>query len=289
MCIRDRKEKIQFQEVRKGTREHLRVKAERHYLGEDDFFHLEGGVEVVFPRKQKGEDVIIRSDSLVYDREFNHFWTTGTARVQWADVEIKAGRIDYYAPQEVFTGKGEVEITTADWSVAAASFKLGVKSKKFECRGGVVLQLVDFMATNNPLIVRAQELVYDRRTKIGLCQGGVVLEHGASQGQAGQIEFKLGAKESFIKWLALQDGVKLQLRNEWNQKAASTLEDVSDWFFPESQEVEAGNIYMESFAQTKLIKIIKLTNKAITKFMSTNGRTSQVVGEKIEFLFTIIS
>ena len=282
----EKKEKIQFQEVRKGAKEHLRVKAERHYLGEDELFHLEGGVEVVFPRKQKGEDVVIKSDSLIYDQEFNHFWTTGKAWVKWADVEIAAGRIDYFAPEEEFAGREGVKISTANWSVTANSFRLGIKTKKFECKGEVLLELINFMSSANSLVIKAQHLTYDRRSKIGLCQGGIWLEHGESQGQARQIEFKLGAQEGFIKWLTLRGEVKLHLKNEWPGNSPSASPEFSEWFYPESQEVEAEEIYIESFVQTKLIKIIKLINNVKIKFLSTNEKSSLLSGKGIDFFFT---
>jgi lipopolysaccharide export system protein LptA len=282
----EKKEKIQFQEVRKGAKEHLRVKAEQHYLGEDELFHLEGGVEIVFPQKQAGEDVVIRTDSLVYDREFSHFWTTGPTEVKWGEVEIKAGQIDYYATQEEFEGRGEVKIKTDKWAIEATSFKVGVRSKKIECQGEVNLQLIDFWATEKPLIVLTQRFLYDRRSKIGACQDEVILQHGATQGKADEMEFKLGAGESFIKWLRLRGSVKLQLKNEWASNSAIAGSNLSSWFYLAGQEIEAETIFVESFARTRSIKIIELTNNSKIKFMSTNNEFSELRGETIKVLFT---
>lgn len=286
MLFAEKKEMIHFQEVREGQKEHLRVKAERHYLGEDGLFHLEGNVEIVFPRKQHGEDVAIRTDSLMYDQEFNHFWSKSPAQVEWGEVKIEAERVDYYAPEEVFEGKGKVKVKSNKWSLDAEFLQFMLKTQKIVSYGNVSFQLAAFLGSKESLVLRAQRLSYDRRTKIGLGRGGVSLQHGASQGKAEEVEFNLDAQESFIKWLKLRRGVKVQLQNEWEESRSDIHPGLSSWFYLTSQSIDADGLNVEIFARTRTLKTVEIIGGANLKFFSDSGSYSELKAAKIRFFLT---
>jgi len=282
----EKKEKIQFQELREGQKEHLRVRAEKHYLGEKGLFHLEGNVEIVFPRRQKGEDVIIRAESLLYDQEFNHFWSTRPAQVEWGEMKIEAERVDYYAPEKVFEGKGKVKVRSGQWTLEADFFQFNLRSRKMVSQGRVSFQLASFLGGSRSLILKTQRFTYDRRTKIGAGSGEVTLQHGASQGKAGEVTFKLGAEEGFIKWLNLKNGVEAQLQDEWGKGQSLFQSGLSAWFYLFSQEIKADSIDIEIFAQTKTLKKIEIRGGARLAFFSEASDYSQLQAEKIKAFWT---
>ena len=68
----DKKEKVKFFEAR-GEKGNLQIEAEKHYLGEDENYHLEGKVEIVFFDKSEGEDIYLYGEEVLYDSERTWF------------------------------------------------------------------------------------------------------------------------------------------------------------------------------------------------------------------------
>ncbi|MGB2908433.1 MAG: hypothetical protein WBB73_15120, partial [Candidatus Aminicenantaceae bacterium] len=61
-------EEIHHFQLRRGKLDY-EVRAARHYIGEDGLYHLEGDVQLKFPGRADGEDVVLTAGEIVHDRE----------------------------------------------------------------------------------------------------------------------------------------------------------------------------------------------------------------------------
>ena len=85
----EKKERLKYTRT-KGKEPTHSVKTDKQYLGEDDQYHLEGNVEIIFFKKREGKDVLLYGDEVVYDRDMNHFVATGKAKANFKDLIIES-------------------------------------------------------------------------------------------------------------------------------------------------------------------------------------------------------
>ena len=69
----EKSEKIEYFEV-EGAKGNFKVEADQHYMGDDNKYHLEGNVKIVFFKKREGQDVYIYAQQVIYDEDWNHFF-----------------------------------------------------------------------------------------------------------------------------------------------------------------------------------------------------------------------
>ena len=96
----EKKERIEHVED-KGGKRNRHIQADRHYLGKDGLYHVEGNVKVVFLKKKDGQDVFLYGDEIVYDKEGSHFLVRGQARIEFKDLRVKSSFLEYDTREEV--------------------------------------------------------------------------------------------------------------------------------------------------------------------------------------------
>ena len=85
----EKREKVEHFEAEGQFQKH-EMKADRHYIGEDDNYHLEGNVRIVLFKKREGKDIFISGDGVIYDKDQIQFVIQGGVEIRYEDLKIEA-------------------------------------------------------------------------------------------------------------------------------------------------------------------------------------------------------
>lgn len=278
----EKREKIEHFEV-KGERGNFKVRADKHYMGDDNKYHLEGNVEVVFFQRREGKDVFLYAEEVIYDQDWNHFLAKGEGRVRFKDVLIESTALDYDNQREIFSTKERVQFSSKALSGSAERMVYSLKEERFKLQDNISLRIRPHLETSFPLEVMGKRLEYSRRLKKGIMEGEVWLTHGRSLARADYCEFDLFANEEQIKSLFLKGRVRATIREEGReaspQGAAFVLHGTR-------REIRADEIRLRGFLDIPKVHALEAKGSCSFKFFSDEGGSTLIEGESIEFVLT---
>lgn len=278
----EKKEKIEHFEV-KGERSNFEVRADKHYIGEDNKYHLEGNVEVVFFKKSEGEDIFLYAEEIIYNKKQNHFLLSSEARIKFKDIIIKSSFIHYDSRKEVFRSDKGVQFSSHALSGSAGKIMYSMKNEKVELRGNVFLEIRPHIETPFPLVVRGKKFDYIRKEKRGIMEGEVLISHGKSRARADFLEFELFTNEEQIKTVVLKGRVRASIID--NKKPTSQGKS-SLIFSGVEREIKADEIKLRGFFDLPKIQAIEARGGCSFKFISSEGGYTLIQGESLEFILT---
>lgn len=282
----NRKEKIVHFEVRKGQKENFFMKADQHYLGEDNRYHLEGNVEVVFLRKTEGDDLSILTSKIIYDKALKNFWSPGETKIESHEATLISSGIKYSSTDEIIQSLQKVEVISENMNISATGFRFYLREARIEFLDNVRIHMPSVLKENINLEVMADKGEYKRDGKFGTFSGNVLFHHGESQAQAQKLEFRFTAKENLVRWMKLSGDVRAVLENE--------LEGDSNFYeegsgkiplalYNQRQEIEAGTVIITSFVLTKSLRSVELSEGCRVLFQSSEGETTEIKAGRVSF------
>jgi len=280
----DSKEKIEHYEA-EGEKGNLQIRAEKNYMGEDDLYHLEGNVEVVFFRRGQGEDVYLFGDEIVYDKEWSHFSLKGEARIRIKDLTIKAASMDYDAGRQFFRSREPVDFTSDRIVGSALGITYLLPEKKIILRKDVRVALKSVFGTAEPLHVESKHFEYTRRGRKGLFQGAVKLRRGESSAVCDALRFDLVASGDHIRSLRLIGGVEaLLLDKEADGSAVLTgKEDGVFVLYGARREVRAEELSITGFKDLARARLIEASGECRFRFVGHDGAYTLIEAESLDF------
>ncbi|MFP4081292.1 MAG: LptA/OstA family protein [Candidatus Aminicenantes bacterium] len=278
----EKKEKIEHFEV-KGEQGNFRVRADKHYRGEDRQYHLEGNVEVVFLKKREGKDVYIQGEEIIYDQGGKHFLLKGKGKVRFKDLTIESSFVDYHSKKEVFQTERGIKFSSQNLSGSARKLVYAMKEERIELKGSVDLAIKPQLETSLPVQVQGKRFVYDRRGKQGLVEGDVHLVHGKSRAWADSLTFELYLHGEQIKNLLLKGKVKAIIT-----ETEKSLSLGSTPLIPPGsrRQLEADEIKIRGFLDLPRIHELEAKGGCRFKFISPEGGFTLIQGELVKFLLT---
>lgn len=263
----EKKEQIVHSEV-KGERENLRMRADKHYVGDDGKNHLEGKVEIIDFGKDEGQNVYIYGEEVIYDKSLNHFVLKGQSKVKYKDLTIEAGFFDYYKKREVFKGSKGVNFSSRRLTGYAKVMVYSLGQESLVLRRRVRLEIRPASGAL-PLIVKGSRLHYSRHKKTGEVVGKVKLSQGKNKASANSLEFVLAEDEEDLRSITLRGGVKASLVGK-----------------EESQrEIKADEIYLEGFKELSRVSSLEATGNCRYSSSTPSGSSLFIQGESLSFLF----
>ncbi|MBE0461063.1 MAG: LPS export ABC transporter periplasmic protein LptC [Candidatus Aminicenantes bacterium] len=278
----DKKEKIKLFEVKEGQKENFQIKAEKHYLGKDENYHLEGNVEIVFLKKKEGEDVFVKSEEIVYDKNLNYFRIYGEARIKFKDSSVKSSSFEYDAIKEIIKSQEGVKFISKTLACSARNFIFSVKNKKVEFNKNVRLQLPPSFGSPSPVDIEAERFDYWHEKKSGEIQEKVRLFHGDSQAECDILRFELSADERQIKKMLMKGQVEASIIDE-SRKGAYLNEEQPVHLYMERQDICADEIAIDVFFGLSQIRSIEASGNCSFKFISSPEKYTLIQGEKVGF------
>jgi len=277
----DSKEKIEHYEA-EGEKGNLQIRAERNYMGENDLYHLEGNVEVVFYRRGQGEDVYLYGDEILYDKEWSHFSLKGEARIQIKDMTIQAASLDYDAGRQFFRSREKVDFTSDQIEGSALGITYLLPEKKIILLHNVRVALKTVFGSSVPLWVDSNRFEYTRRGRKGLFQGAVMLRQGESLASCEALRFDLVASGDHIRSLRLVGGVEAVLLAEKPDDSAEE-KDSAFVLYSARREVNAEEISILSFKDLALVRLIKASGDCRFRFVDSDGAFTLIEAESVDF------
>lgn len=277
----DKKEGLEVR-VNRGDKESMVFKADKHYIGEDNLYHLEGNVRIKLPGRIQGEDVIILGENVIHNSGLSYFWLQGQGTVEFKDLIVESTAFEYDRQKSIFRTDQTIQFISEEVSGTAESCDYFLEQKKAEMRGEVHLKILPSQQSSIPLEVDTEYFEYFVGKRRGKAEGGVELLHGKSHATAGLVEFVFSASSKQIKSLFLKDNVKIALVDEFpgvgflsDQKALA--------LYGDRCLMDADEILVRGYVDLPQIKGLEAAGACTFKFISEKGSFTQIEGEEIAF------
>ncbi len=276
----EKREKIEHFEI-KGTKENFKVRADSHYMGDDNKYHLEGNVEVVIFKKSEETDIILKAREIIYDGEWNQFKVSGGAKIEFEDIIIETPSLDYDNKREVFSTDNGARFISRTISGSAQNMVYSLQKRRLQLRESVSLSIVPRLETSFPLEVKGDRLEYSRKRKKGTMEGHIDLKHGNSQAQADYVEFELYGQAEQMKNMFFKGGVRASIDVEDQETSSGELS-----LIPQGakREIQADELSLKGFRDVPRVHSWKAKGGCRLKFLSSGGGFTLIEGEELEFL-----
>ncbi|MFQ6107966.1 MAG: LPS export ABC transporter periplasmic protein LptC, partial [Candidatus Aminicenantales bacterium] len=278
----EKKEKIEHFEV-KGVRGDFRVKADKHYRGDDSKYHLEGNVEVIFFRRREGKDIFIHADEIIYDEGWNHFLIPAEGHIRSEDILVEAAALEYDDEREVFVSNDGVRFSSKAISGSADRMAYSLKEERIDLQDNVFLTIRPLLGTSFPLQLKGRRFAYSRIKRKGTMEGEVLITHGRSQAWADYCGFELFADEEQVKSLHLKGTVRATLIDELSDISG---EGTSFVLYGKKQEIIADEIRLRGFIDLPKVHALEATGHCSFKFYSSEGEMTLIEGDFVEFVLS---
>ena len=267
----EKKEQIVHSEV-KGERENFRMKANKHYVGEDEKNHLEGNVEIIDFGKKEDQNVYIYGEEVIYDKNLSHFFLKGQSKVQYRDMTIESDLFEYHKKKDVFKSYLGIRFSSRRLSGSAKEIFYYVGQEKLILRTGVHLQLVPESEETLPLFAEGNRLHYRREKKMGEMVGQVRLRQGESWASARIMEFILSEDEEYVESVTLRDRVKVSIIERDSEEGRE-------------RRINADEIHLKGLKQLMQVTSIEAKGNCSYSSSTPSGSSLLIQGESMLFLF----
>ncbi len=280
----DKKEQVEYREM-KRDQESSEVLADRHYIGEDNLYHLEGNVKISFFNRSEGEDIVLRGDSIIHDAEQTYFGLRGKATVEFKDLVVESSVLEYDAKKNVFRSDNTVRFHSEAITGSAQNCTYFMEKKKTELRGKVHLEIQPNQEMPVPLEIDTEYLEYYDGRGLGRADGGVELFHGKSRATANLLEFELAASREQIKSLFLKGMVRISLVDEF-KKVEPFSGQKTLVLHGDNCLIRASAILIKGFVDSPQIQRLEANGDCSFRFTGESGGFTQIDGEEVAFSLT---
>ena len=268
----------------KGDKGSFSLRANKHYIGEDNKYHLEGEVQVIDFGKDKRENVFFSGEKIIYEEGLNHFVSEGKSRVEYKDWVITSDCLDYDKTKEVFTSEKGINFLSRHLTGSAPRMVYSLQQERLRLFDKVHIVLPLEKEGALPLIIKAESLDYSRRERGGEVGGDVHLTQGENYAQAHSMKFFLSKDEEYVESILFKGKVRAHLEGE--KREGDT--DTQKWLSSSrgKRDLEADEIYLS--VNEEFSKVSEIRASGACRYMAgdDSGWSLQVQGEFLEFHFT---
>jgi len=265
----EKREKVEYLEV-EGEEGKIQLRADKYYVGEDGLYHVEGSVEVVFPKRREGKDILLFGDEVIHDKEGNHLLASGKARIEHKDLVVESVSLHYEKEQELFRSDEGISFSSDRSSGRAQRMTYSLKEEKIVLEEKIHLEMKQNQESSLPLIVEANKFEYSRKTKRGTLEGDVRLFHGKSEAYAKFLSFELSSDEEQFKTLFLRGNARASLVEEETEN--------------ERREIEAEEITLKAFPDIPEIHEIQAKVDCTYRLFSSSDEFTEIHSESMKFV-----
>ena len=273
----------------KGNEKVLNVKADEQFIGEDNNYHAEGNVEMIFFKEREGQDVFLYGGRVIYDKDMTWFESTNQAKAKFKDLVVESILLNFDNKKEILRTDKGVLITSRRLTASAQKMDYRMKEKKLSLQGEVRLQIEPKNKDSSLLIVRGKRLDYDEISQQGKIEGDVQLFYGESRASAEIMEFELFPDGEQIKTLILKKNAwaLLEAEGEGGGEEESRSSQGESLLFARSvrREIEGKEIRLRFFQEISGLQEVKAIGNSSFKFISSTGEFTRVQAESSQFTF----
>lgn len=267
----EKQEKIEHIES-EGEKENVQLKADEHFMGDDGLYHIKGHVEVVFPKRRKGNDVLLYGEEIVYDKEYSRFALSGSGKVVYEDLTVESSALSFDNRGEVFTTDQGLSFSTKRLSGTAQIMAYWMQEERIELRRDVVLNLISTLDPDRPIRITGERFHYAKERRRGIMEGDVRLQHGESEASARLVEFELFPETDEIRYLFLVGNAEARLKDGGRDSP--------------TRRIAAEEIKIRAFPDTPKIQAVEARRGCDFSSLSPSGDKRQVRAEFLEFVLS---
>ncbi len=277
---REKPEHFEF----KGEEKSLHVKADKQFIAEDDNYHAEGSVEIIFFKEREGQDVLLSGGKVIYDKDMTRFRSSDQAKARFKDLLVESVLLNYDNEEENFWTEEGARFSSRRLTGSAQKMYYQMKQEKIKLQGDVHLQIEPKTETSSTLKVTGRMLDYNEKSKQGKIEGDVKLFYGESRATAEIMRFELYPDGEQIKTLILE-------KNAWaslvvKEKENRPSPDQSPLFVQSvKREIEGEEIRMRFFQENSELQEVEAQRDSSFKFISSTGDFTRILAESAKFIF----
>lgn len=273
----------------KGNEKILNVKADEQFIGEDNNYHAEGNVEMIFFKEREGQDVFLYGGRVIYDKDMTWFESTNQAKAKFKDLVVESILLNFDNKKEILRTDKGVLIISRRLTGSAQKMDYWMEQKKLSLQGEVRLQIEPKNKDSSLLIVRGKRLDYDEISQQGKIEGDVQLFYGESRASAEIMEFELFPDGEQIKTLILKKNAwaLLEAEGEGGGEEESRSSQGKSLLFARSvrREIEGKEIRLRFFQEISGLQEVEAIGNSSFKFISSTGEFTRVQAESSQFTF----
>ncbi|UCE22702.1 MAG: hypothetical protein JSV46_10985 [Candidatus Aminicenantes bacterium] len=269
-----------------GNEKILNVKADEQFMGEDNNYHAEGNVEIIFFKERDGQDVFLYGGKVVYDKDMTWFESTNQAKAKFKDLVVESILLNFDNKNEICRTDKGVRFTSRRLTGSAQNMNYLMDKKKLRLEGEVQLQIEPKDKDSSLLIVTGKRLDYDEISQKGKIEGDVQLFYGESRASAEIMEFELYPDGEQIKTVILRKNAWASLVGDGGEEESHPSQEQSLLFSrSERREIEGKEIRLRFFQEISGLREVEAIGNSSFKFISSSEEFTQVQAETSQFTF----
>jgi lipopolysaccharide export system protein LptA len=274
-------DEIQHYQLSKGKR-HLEVRAAKHYIGQDGLFHLGGDVQVVFPERADGEDIILTAREIVHDPEYTFFRMLGTARLKAGDLTMASEWLEYRTEEEILSTDQPIQFASDRVSGSAKGAVYRARPERLLLQGEVEVTLNPAREPSRHVLIQGEELDYWHKKASGTIKGDVRIESETSHARAAFMRFELFSNRENLKSVFMQGEVHVVLSGEPDPAADSKEQSDSAG---ELREIRAEEVFVRAWHNSSDIRSLEATGDCSLRQTTPEGDHMDIDAERLEMAF----
>ncbi|MGD8536754.1 MAG: hypothetical protein PVF66_12975, partial [Candidatus Aminicenantes bacterium] len=271
----------------KGNEKILNVKADEQFIGEDNNYHAEGSVEIIFFKERDGQDVFLYGGRVIYDKDMTWFESTNQAKAKFKDLVVESILLNFDNKKEICRTDKGVRFTSRRLTGSAQKMDYRMEQKKLKLQGDVRLLIEPKNEDSSLLRVSGKRLDYDEISQQGKIEGDVQLFYGENRASAEVMEFELFPDGEQIKTVILKKNAWALLENEEKGEEESRSSQGQSLLFARSarREIEGKEIRLRFFQEVSGLQEVEAIGNSSFKFISSTGEFTRVQSDTSQFTF----
>jgi len=270
----------------KGNEKILNVKADEQFIGEDNNYHAEGNVEMIFFKEREGQDVFLYGGRVIYDKDMTWFESTNQAKAKFKDLVVESILLNFDNKKEILRTDKGVLLISRRLTGSAQKMDYWMEQKKLSLQGDVRLQIEPKNKDSSLLKVRGKRLDYDEISQQGKIEGDVQLFYGESRASAEIMEFELFPDGEQIKTLILRKNAWALLEEEEEEEESRSSQRQSLLFARSvRRQIEGKEIRLRFFQEISGLQEVEAKGDSSFMFISSTGEFTRVQAESSQFTF----
>lgn len=275
-------EEIHHFQLRRGKLDY-EVRAARHYIGDDGLYHLEGDVQLKFPGRADGEDVVLTAGEIVHDRENAFFRMLGGAVLAAKDIRIEAESFEYQTEEERLLTDRPVKFTSERISGSAKEAVYRATNQRLILRNEVRLSLTTASDPSRPVQIEGNELDYLHSQGSGTIRGDARIHAGENFADASLIQFELFSNKENLRKVLMQGDVHLVTTSQDSSPSDPNSEEQAAR--PERRELRARKVMIRAWHNSQEIRSLEAEGKCYLRQDTAGGEFIETTADRLDIQF----
>jgi lipopolysaccharide transport protein LptA len=257
----------------------IRAKAQRHYVGEDGRYYLEGNVEIRDLSRKEGEEIALFGRRVSYDKGWKEVLLEGQAKLQYEGLTVESSAFSYQKKIQLLTSDKGVVFSSRRLSGTAGEMEYSFRLESLLLKGDVEIELRDEARTGTPFTARGDLLTFLRRKERGQFEGKTSFSFDQSRGTADSLRFDLTSDEQHVRSFFLKGNAQAVLIDR-QEPAPGEAEPAG-----QERQIWADEIDIRPSKDGDWIQKVEARSQCILKSATPEGQTSEMRASQMRIIF----